>query len=149
MSLTGFLSYSRVNWKQLPDKSTPLSAANLNVMDAGIKNNNDMISNLRDEVTQLNSNINFSYLVKKAKGLQTKSDLNNITASGIYYLDGSPEWLNLPISNVTNCYLIVFALNAKRCTQIILPGNAEYIYYRSTFTDQQLWKKWKQAGALI
>ena len=57
MSLTGFLSYSRVNWQQSPNKSTPLSAANLNVMDAGIKNNNDMISNLRDEVTQLNSNI--------------------------------------------------------------------------------------------
>lgn len=57
MSLTGFLSYSRVNWQQSPSKSTPLSAANLNVMDAGIKNNNDMISNLRDEVTQLNSNI--------------------------------------------------------------------------------------------
>lgn len=56
MSLTGFLSYSRVNWQQSPSKSTPLSAANLNVMDAGIKNNNDMISNLRDEVTQLNSN---------------------------------------------------------------------------------------------
>ena len=45
MSLTGFLSYSRVNWQQSPNKSTPLSAANLNVMDAGIKNNNDMISN--------------------------------------------------------------------------------------------------------
>jgi hypothetical protein len=57
MSLTGFLSYSCVNWKQLPDKSTPLSAANLNAMDAGIKNNNDMISNLRGEVTQLNNNI--------------------------------------------------------------------------------------------
>lgn len=56
MSLTGFLSYSRVNWQQSPSKNTPLSAANLNVMDAGIKNNNDMISNLRDEVTQLNSN---------------------------------------------------------------------------------------------
>lgn len=56
MSLTGFLSYSRVNWQQSPIKSTPLSAANLNVMDTGIKNNNDMISNLRDEVTQLNSN---------------------------------------------------------------------------------------------
>lgn len=149
MSLTGFLSYSRVNWQQSPSKSTPLSAANLNVMDAGIKNNNDMISNIRDEITQLNSNINFSYLVKKAKDLQPKSDLNNITASGIYYLNGTPEWLNVPISNVTNCYLIVFALNAKRCTQIILPGNAEYIYYRSTFTDQQLWQKWKQAGAII
>lgn len=148
MSLTGFLSYSRVNWQQSPSKSTPWNASNLNIMDAGIKNNNDMISNLRDEVTQLNNNINFSYLVKKAKNLPTKSDLNNITASGIYYLDGSPEWLNVPTSNVTNCYLIVFALNAKRCTQIILPGNADYIYYRSTFTDQQLWKKWKQAGAL-
>lgn len=57
MSLTGFLSYSRVNWQQSPSKSTPLSAANLNVMDAGIKNNNDMISNIRAEITQLNSNI--------------------------------------------------------------------------------------------
>lgn len=56
MSLTGFLSYSRVNWQQLPSKSTPWNATNLNIMDAGIKNNNDMISNLRDEVTQLNSN---------------------------------------------------------------------------------------------
>lgn len=58
MSLTGFLSYSRVNWQQSPSKSTPWNATNLNIMDAGIKNNNDMISNLRDEVTQLNSNIN-------------------------------------------------------------------------------------------
>ena len=57
MSLTGFLSYSRVNWQQSPSKSTPLSAANLNIMDTGIKNNNDMISNLRDEVTQLNNNM--------------------------------------------------------------------------------------------
>lgn len=56
MSLTGFLSYSRVNWQQSPSKSTPWNATNLNVMDAGIKNNNDMISNLCDEVTQLNSN---------------------------------------------------------------------------------------------
>ena len=57
MSLTGFLSYSRVNWQQSPSKSTPWNASNLNIMDAGIKNNNDMISNLRDELTQLNNNI--------------------------------------------------------------------------------------------
>lgn len=57
MSLTGFLSYSRVNWQQSPSKSTPWNASNLNIMDAGIKNNNDMISNLRDEVTQLSNNI--------------------------------------------------------------------------------------------
>lgn len=93
-------------------------------------------------VQQLNNNIEFSTLVKKAKDLQPKSDLNNITTSGIYYLDSTPEWLNAPTSNATNCYLIVFALNAKRCTQIILPGNADYIYYRSTFTDKESWKKW-------
>lgn len=57
MSLTGFLSYSRVNWQQSPSKSTPWNATNLNIMDAGIKNNNDMISNIRDEITQLNNNI--------------------------------------------------------------------------------------------
>lgn len=62
MSLTGFLSYSRVNWQQSPSKSTPLSAANLNIMDAGIKNNNDMIANLRSEVSALNNNLTMSLL---------------------------------------------------------------------------------------
>lgn len=87
MSLTGFLSYSRVNWQQSPSKSTPWNATNLNVMDAGIKNNNDMISNLRDEVTQLNSNISnndiegtFNYL-----GLE----LVIYNKSGIRYLHSS------------------------------------------------------------
>ena len=90
-----------------------------------------------------NSNFDFSYLVKKAKMLQSNADLNNITDSGIYYMSGRPEWLNIPSSNVTNCYLIVFALSSSRCTQIILPGNKEYMYYRSTVTDNELWQKWK------
>lgn len=149
MSLTGFLSYSRVNWQQSPSKSTPLSAANLNIMDAGIKNNNDMISNLRDEVTQLNSNIEFSTLVNKAKNLEPNTDLNTIITSGIYYLLNTAAWGNAPNTKVTNSYLIVIAANTKRCTQILLPGNDEYIYYRSTYTDDTLWQKWKQAGALI
>lgn len=149
MSLTGFLSYSRVNWQQSPSKSTPLSAANLNIMDAGIKNNNDMISNLRDEVTQLNSNIEFSTLVNKAKNLEPNTDLNTIITSGIYYLLNTATWGNAPNTKVTNSYLIVIAANTKRCTQILLPGNDEYIYYRSTYTDNTLWQKWKQAGALI
>ena len=144
MSLTGFISYKRVGWTG----QTPWNPTNLNIMDKGIKDNNDMIANLRSEVSALNSNINFSYLVKKAKDLQPKSDLNNITASGIYYLNSSPEWLNTPISRVTNCYLIIFALSSSRCTQIILPGNEEYMYYRSTVTDNELWQKWKQVGGL-
>lgn len=148
MSLTGFLSYSRVNWQQSPSKGTPWNATNLNIMDKGIKDNNDMIANLRSEVSALNSNIEFSTLIRKAKNLEPNTDLNTITTSGIYYLPNAATWGNAPNTKVTNCYLIVFALNSKRCTQIILPGNDEYIYYRSTFTDNELWQKWKQAGAL-
>lgn len=86
MSLTGFLSYSRVNWQQSPSKSTPWNATNLNIMDAGIKNNNDMISNLRDEVTQLNSNFGLKNLFKAtiAKGETLLSYSQRLTTVGLY-----------------------------------------------------------------
>lgn len=54
MSLSGFISYKRVGWTG----QTPWNPTNLNIMDKGIKNNNDMIANLRDEVSALNNNIN-------------------------------------------------------------------------------------------
>ena len=93
MSLTGFLSYSRVNWQQSPSKSTPLSAANLNVMDAGIKNNNDMISNLRDEVTQLNSNLTNNICTNLLNPTLETSSQNGVTCTnngdGTYTLNGT------------------------------------------------------------
>lgn len=55
MSLTGFISYKRVGWTG----QTPWNPTNLNIMDKGIKDNNDMIANLRSEVSALNSNIAF------------------------------------------------------------------------------------------
>ena len=139
MSLTGFISYKRVGWTG----QTPWNPTNLNIMDKGIKDNNDMIANLRSEVSALNSNIDFSYLVKKAKMLDAHTDLNTVIKSGIYYLPNEATWGNTPNTKVTNSYLIVIAFLAKRCTQIILPGNDEYIYYRSTFTDNESWQKWK------
>ena len=145
MSLTGFISYKRVGWTG----QTPWNPTNLNIMDKGIKDNNDMIANLRSEVSALNSNIEFSTLVNKAKNLEPNTDLNTITTSGIYYLLNAVAWENAPNTKVTNSYLIVIAVNTKRCAQILLPGNDEYIYYRSTYTDNTLWQKWKQAGALI
>ena len=145
MSLTGFISYKRVGWTG----QTPWNPTNLNIMDKGIKDNNDMIANLRSEVSALNSNIEFSTLVNKAKNLEPNTDLNTITTSGIYYLLNAVAWENAPNTKVTNSYLIVIAVNTKRCAQILLPGNDEYIYYRSTYTDNTLWQKWKQVGALI
>ena len=41
------MSYTRVNWQDAPSVSTPLSASNLNQMDAGIKKNADDIEQLQ------------------------------------------------------------------------------------------------------
>ena len=144
MSLTGFISYKRVGWTG----QTPWNPTNLNIMDKGIKDNNDMIANLRSEVSALNSNITLYTLINNAITLYSDSDLNKLTTSGLYYLFDASNVQNAPNEYVTNSYVLVFAKTDKRVTQIILPGNDEYIYYRSTFTDNELWKKWKQAGGL-
>lgn len=133
MSLTGFLSYSRVNWQQSPSKSTPLSAANLNAMDAGIKNNNDMISNLRDEVTQLNSNIEIKYYNTGEKEIDI---YDSYTDTGQKYnmLVGAHILIGF-IRNATNSEILVQAalyLNNSRKAYTrelsILPyGNTSYI----------------------
>lgn len=38
------MAYTRVNWEDLPSTATPRNAANLNNMDAGIKENNNMLT---------------------------------------------------------------------------------------------------------
>ena len=139
MSLTGFISYKRVGWTG----QTPWNPTNLNIMDKGIKDNNDMIANLRSEVSALNSNFDFSHLIAKAIILDANTDLNTVIKSGLYYLRNASTWGNAPNTEVTNSYLIVFGFSTVRCTQIILPGNDALIYYRSTFTDNESWQKWK------
>lgn len=42
--------YTRVNWKNNEDGGTPMNAANLNVMDAGIKTLDTNYSALKNEV---------------------------------------------------------------------------------------------------
>lgn len=101
---------------------------------------------LQDQLATLNSNLDFSYLIKKAKILDPNTDLNIITESGIYYLNGTATWGNSPNSEVTNCYLLVFTFKVSRCTQIILPGNDEFIYYRSKYTDNETWLIWKRVN---
>lgn len=40
--------YVKVGWKDSPDKTTPLSAANLSQMEEGISNNRDAIIQLEE-----------------------------------------------------------------------------------------------------
>lgn len=44
-------AYNRVNWKESPDKSTPINATNLNNMDRGIFNNASDINEMRTDLT--------------------------------------------------------------------------------------------------
>lgn len=124
MSLTGFLSYSRVNWQQSPSKSTPLSAANLNTMDAGIKNNNDMISNLRDEVTQLNSNIENLKGLIKSKTFSGVLDYNG----AILFNDGE-KYLTLENTILLSGFL---SPNPNNYRLIIGADNGGYLFATCT-----------------
>ena len=50
--LDNFKGYIKKGWKNAPDKSTPLSADNLDYMDSGIKNNADAIKEIAGAVSQ-------------------------------------------------------------------------------------------------
>lgn len=141
MSLTGFLSYSRVNWQQSPNKSTPLSAANLNVMDAGIKNNNDMISNLRDEITQLNSNIgvknSFCKNIASINGTlegygYNYCYYNKSTKTGILYYASKIETQDSTQNNFTGYYDIETVLENMGITTFNKILESNYTPYDAT-----------------
>lgn len=89
MSVSGFISYKRVNWTG----QTPWNPTNLNIMDKGIKDNNDMIANLRDNLSALNSRIGNGLYTKNFTGRDGQSALDVIKtavsnksfpANGIY-----------------------------------------------------------------
>lgn len=141
MSLTGFLSYSRVNWQQSPSKSTPLSAANLNAMDAGIKNNNDMISNLRDEVTQLNSNIDIkNSFCKNIASINGTLEgygynycyYNKSTKTGILYYASKIETQDSTQNNFTGYYDIETVLENMGITTFNKILESNYTPYDAT-----------------
>lgn len=141
MSLTGFLSYSRVNWQQSPSKSTPWNATNLNIMDAGIKNNNDMISNLRDEVTQLNSNIDvknsFCKNIASVDGTlegygYNYCYYNKSTKRGILYYASKIETQDSTQNNFTGYYDIETVLENMGITNFNKILESNYIPYDAT-----------------
>lgn len=141
MNLTGFLSYSRVNWQQSPSKGTPWNATNLNIMDAGIKNNNDMISNLRDEVTQLNSNIgvknSFCKNIASVDGTlegygYNYCYYNKSTKTGILYYASKIETQDSTQNNFTGYYDIETVLENMGITNFNKILESNYIPYDAT-----------------
>lgn len=101
MSLSGFISYKRVGWTG----QTPWNPTNLNIMDKGIKDNNDMIANLRDEVSALNNNFGLQ-IYEESIGMLGAESTITINFSGLvqsrkilaFLLPCSQSATHIPIS---------------------------------------------------
>ena len=92
--------------------------------------------------SKLNSNP-LSILTRSAILLEQAFDYNELKTTGAYYLTGSDPALakNRP-ADCTNCYMLVFALIPTRVCQIILPGNDDRAWIRSTVTDSSERRSW-------
>lgn len=150
-------------FNEYSQKATPADNDTLMIYDATSKSNklspfsgiwnwivgkltNAVIANLQTNnktvlgaINELNSNLPFG----ATKPLNTAFDYNDITTTGLYYLDGSDPALakNRP-GDCTNCYMLVFASRPTRVCQIILPGNDDRAWIRSTVTDSSEWRSW-------
>ena len=110
---------------------------------------NAVISNLQTSnqtvvgaLNELYSNP-LSILARSAILLEQAFDYTDLKTTGAYYLKGSDPALakNRP-ADCTNCYMLVFAFSPTRVCQIILPGNDNRAWIRSTVTDSSEWRSW-------
>jgi hypothetical protein len=60
-TVMNFIEYVKQIWKNGPSGSTPWSAARLNHIEDGIKNNNSMISELNSNITTTRENVIITY----------------------------------------------------------------------------------------
>ena len=51
------MAYSKINWKDYPEESTPLNALNLNKMDEQIKANADNLEGVAEDLTDINADL--------------------------------------------------------------------------------------------
>ena len=124
--IAAFAHYENGTWEKVPVESL----SNLTTTNK---------SSLVGAINELNSNLPFG----ATKPLNTAFDYNDITTTGLYYLDGFDPALakNRP-ADCTNCYMLVFAFMPTRVCQIILPGNDDRAWIRSTVTDSSEWRSW-------
>ena len=153
-------------FNEYSQKATPADNDTMMIYDAASKSNklspfsgiwnwivekltNAVISNLQTSnqtvvgaLNELNSNP-LSILTRSAILLEQAFDYNELKTTGAYYLTGSDPALakNRP-ADCTNCYMLVFALIPTRVCQIILPGNDDRAWIRSTVTDSSEWRSW-------
>lgn len=110
-------------------------------MDAGIKNNNDMISNIRDEITQLNSNIDvknsFCKNIASVDGTwegygYNYCYYNKSTKTGILYYASKIETSDSAQNNFTGYYDVTTVLENMGITSFNKILESNYTPYDAT-----------------
>lgn len=92
MTISGFIAYAIQTWKNKPDTSTPLSAARLAHIEAGIKANSDAITKLAAAVINQQANdvnkIPSSALMYSVNE-KVDSAISDLAASSVKCVDGA------------------------------------------------------------
>ena len=161
MTISGFIAYVTQTWKNKPDTSTPLSAARLAHIEAGIKANSDAITKLAAAVINQQANdvnkIPSSALmysvnekvdsaisdlgdVKTDISLQPVTGIDILTlTTGRYY---ATNCTNLPTGWVA-AYLDVERLDNKWCRITAWPPYNGPDSPQITKQDNGVWRGWK------
>lgn len=161
MTISGFIAYVIQTWKNKPDTSTPISAARLSHIEAGIKANSDAIAKLAAAVINQQANdankIPSSALmysvnekvdsaisdlgdVKTNISLQPVTGIDILTlTTGRYY---ATNCTNLPTGWVA-AYLDVERLDNKWCRITAWPPYDGPNSPQITKQDNGTWRGWK------
>lgn len=94
--LENFKPYEKKNWKNAPDKGTPLSADNLDYMDSGIKENSDAIKEIKGAISEKIENdsskipnMSVAYQLQEKMLSMGKAIPNELEVSGTVFYDTS------------------------------------------------------------
>lgn len=123
------MAYQKINFKNLPSKTTPINAQNLNKMDNQIAENETSIGNLSDEIENLEDKIN------------SVIDLSSVPLRPVSFAFGnhtffSSQYEGVPDVPWVSNFLFLFAMNQegnKPMVALAIPADyANQIYvYRS------------------
>lgn len=123
MTISGFIAYAIQTWKNKPDTSTPLSAARLAHIEAGIKANSDAITKLAAAVINQQAND-----VNKIPSSALMYSVNEKVDSAISDLDEVKTGISLqPVTGIDILTLTTGRYYATNCTNLPTGWVAAYL----------------------
>ena len=82
------MAYTKTNWQNLPNTTTPVNATNLNHIETGIKDNETAISGVASDLSTLSTNVtNYTNGTTAMGSIKTTGvSINNNAINNVAYL---------------------------------------------------------------